>query len=283
MKYVFALILLSIGFAQQIEYPNEEIIKLGSDWYKATAWVEFHNDLTPAIAYENAVNQALKNIIEYTSGIEIKSTSLSIMAETNMQTDIDHFSQLINAMSNGIVLEKEILSNETKIIDDNLISVVTLKAKIGKLVGESDPFFKLKATLNRENYKHGDEMIIDINSSKDCFIYVFNILSDETVSALLPNQYISDNFLNKGQTLIVPTEKGKITKFRVDLPKGKTKITEMIMVLAIKSDKKTKNKNFDLTMGSYKMAIKELMEFIMGFPRDRIEQVSLPYVVMSKK
>ncbi|MBC8214022.1 MAG: DUF4384 domain-containing protein [Candidatus Marinimicrobia bacterium] len=282
MKNLFAIILLSLCIAQSTDFPNEEIIKLGSNWFQTTSWIEIHDDITPALAKEKAINQALTNIIEFSSGVEIKSNSLSIMSETNMKMDIDHFSQIINSMSNGIILEKEILKEETKIIDGYLLSIVTIRAKTGKLEGKSDPFFKLEANLNRENYQQGDEMIININSTKDCFVYVFNILSDETVSALLPNQYISDNFLQKGKSLRVPPAEGKITKFRVDLPEDKTQATEMIMILGIKTIEDEHYKDFDLTMGNYKMAMKELMEFIMDFPRDRIEQVSLPYVITSK-
>ena len=47
-------------------------------------------------------------------------------------------------------------------------------------------------------------------------------------------------------------------------------------------DKNTKSKDFDLNIGDYKMALTQLMEFIMGFPRDRVEQVNLPYVIQKK-
>ena len=126
-------------------------------------------------------------------------------------------------------------------------------------------------------------MIINVTSSKNCFVYVFNILSDETVSTLLPNQYLEDNFLAKGQSLRVPPEKGKITKFRVDLPEGKIQATELIMVLGINAGEDTEKKDFDLNLGEYKMAMKELMEFILGFPRNQVKQVNLPYVIKIKE
>ena len=272
-------ILFVISYAQQIATPDQNIKNLGNGWYRATAWVEYHADITKAQAKEKAINRALKHIIEFYSGVEVSSTSLSIVAETNLEMDLDHFSQLINTMSSGMILQKEIL--EYKLIGSDIYTV-TLKAKVGKLKGEKDSLFKLTADLNRENYQEGDEMIINIRSSKDCYIYVFNILSDETVSALLPNQYLEKNYLAKGTSIRVPPEKGKITKFRVRLPEGKLQATEMILVLGIKADKNTKSKDFDLNIGDYKMALTQLMEFIMGFPRDRIEQVNLPYVIVKR-
>ena len=277
MRFILS-ILFVLSYAQEIAIPDENIKDLGKGWYEATAWVEYHEDITKAQAKEKAISRALKNIIEYYSGIEINSTSLSILAETNLELDLDHFSLLISTMSSGMILEKEIL--EGKLIGSDFYTV-TLKAKVGKLEGENDPLFKLEADLNRESYQNGDEMIINISSSKDCYLYVFNILSDETVSALLPNQYLEENYLAKGTSIRVPPEKGKITKFRVDLPVGKSQATEMILVLGIKADKDTKSKDFDLNIGDYKMALKELMKFIMGFPRERVEQVNLPYVIHS--
>ena len=271
---------MAFSFADDFSVPDENIKDLGKGWYEATAYVEYHEDITKAQAKEKAISRALKKIIEFYSGVEVSSTSLSILAETNLEMDLDHFSQLTSTMSSGMILEKEIL--EGKLIGSDFYTV-TLKAKVGKLEGENDPLFKLEADLNRESYQNGDEMIINISSSKDCYVYVFNILSDETVSALLPNQYLEKNYLAKGTSIRVPPEKGKITKFRVALPEGKTQATEMILVLGIKADKDTKSKDFDLNIGDYKMALTQLMEFIMGFPRERVEQVNLPYVIHKKE
>jgi len=265
--------------AQSDQLPDESIDNLGANWFRTTAWVTIHDDLTIAEARHQATTKALKNIIEYYSGTEINSTSLSIVAETDLKMDMDHFSRFTNTLSRGMILEKEIITENRKFFGDNLLFVVTLKARVGKLEGDDDPFFKIEASLNRQRFQNGDEMIIQINSSKDCYIYVLNILSDETATALLPNEYIEDNFLGKGQSLRVPPEEGNITKFRVSLPEGASQASEMILVLAIKATDSNEQKSFKLDLGSYQMALKELMEFIIGFPRDQVEQVNLHYVV----
>jgi len=99
------------------------------------------------------------------------------------------------------------------------------------------------------------------------------------VSALLPNEYLDENYVSKGTSIRVPPKDGRIKRFSVGLPENKLQATEMILVLGIKADKDTESKDFDLNIGGYKMALKELMEFIMEFPRDRVEQVNLPYVI----
>ena len=49
--------------------PEENIKDLGKGWYEATAWVEYHEDITKAQAKEKAISRALKNIIEFYSGV----------------------------------------------------------------------------------------------------------------------------------------------------------------------------------------------------------------------
>jgi len=276
---LFLLLVPLFIFCQSKGINKSSVINLGEDWYQTTSYVTLHEDLTPAKARENAINHALNKIIEDYSGVKISSLSLSIMTETNQQIEIDHFSQLINTTASGIILKREIIHEEKKTRLEEWIYEVTVRAKVGKLLGESDPFFKLKANLNRHQYHDNDEMIINITSSKNCFVYVFNILSDESVTTLFPNKYLKNNFISKGDSLRLPPIDGIITKFRVGLPEYKTQATELIMVLGIKAEKNTNEKDFDLNLGGYKMAFKELSEFIVGFHRDQVEQVTLPYVI----
>jgi hypothetical protein len=276
---VIFFLALGISYSQTSTLPNEQILDLGDGWYKTTAWVLLHDDMTMGNAREKATAKALKNIVEYYCGVEVSNTSLSIVAETNLQLGMDHFSQITNIMSRGIILKKEILEARHTPYNNESIYIVTLKAEAGKLEGKRDPFFEIEASLNRNQYQNGDEMIININSTKNCYIFVFNILSDENVIALLPNEYLKNNFIRRGTTLRLPPSDGVITKFRVGLPEGKASVSEMIMVIGIKAEDDIVEKNFDMQIGNYNLALTEIMEFIMKFPRHQIEQINLPYTI----
>ena len=126
-------------------------------------------------------------------------------------------------------------------------------------------------------------MTIDVRSTKDCYIYIFNILSNETVTTLIPNQYSNDNFLSKDDSLLIPSQEGVINRLRVDIPDGTKHATELIMILAIKANKDTIKKDFNLIMGDYNMALNELMEFIMNFPMNQVAQLNLPYVIKKRE
>jgi len=288
MKYTLWMIgfhsflLLTYSYTQ-VSLPDDKVISIGDDWYRTTAWTVIHDDMTTTQAREIATTKALTNIIEFYSGIEVNASSFSILTETNLQVGMDHFSQITNTMSRGVILDKKILEKHRKKYGKEWLYIVSLEGKVGKLEGERDKFFKLEAKLNRERYQSGDEMVITIKSTKDCYVYVFNILSDETVNALLPNQYLAENMIRKGETLRVPPKNGIIGNFRVGLPAGEKFAMESILVLGIKAEKDISIKDFDLNMGSYRMALSKLREFIMDFPRDQVEQVNLQYVIENKK
>ena len=55
IKYIF--ILFTFCFAQDITVPEENIKDLGKGWYEATAWVEYHEDITKAQAKEKAIRE----------------------------------------------------------------------------------------------------------------------------------------------------------------------------------------------------------------------------------
>ncbi len=283
MHYKIIIILISVLFSESDFFYNEipKPLKHKKNWYTVSSWVEIHDDITPSLAKENAIKDALQKIIEYHSGIEIKSTSFSFFSETNLETGIDHFSKLINSLSSGMILEKEVINIDLKEINNKFYCKVVINAKVGMLDGEKDSKFILNGELNRDKYQSGDELFIDIASTKDCFIYVFNILGDESVNAILPNDFLKDNFLKAGETLRIPSKESRLN-FKVDTPDNQNNASEMILIIAIKSKNKEKQKSFDLLMGNYEMAISELMKFILNFSRNEIEQLNLPYLVYKK-
>ncbi len=260
---------------------SPDIIKLGNDWYQVISFVTISN-ITPEEAKRRAIEDALRKAVEYHSGIEINSRSTSFQSETNKNIGLDWFSQMTNALSEGVVLEKEVVSSSHKTLLGKLIYEVVVKVKVGQQKGERDPLFKLKANLDRVVYKDGDEVSITVSSTMDCYLYLFNLSSNDSVYVFLPNEHIEDNYLESGGTLTVPDAiaRGKGIKYKVRLLPGKTEDTEMIKVLAVKSKKGTDRRDFDLILGDYKMALKELQYFLVDLPLDQVAEVDLIYKVL---
>ena len=58
MRFILS-ILFVLSFAQEIAPSDEHIIDLGRSWYEATAWVEYHEDITKTQAKEKAKTKNL--------------------------------------------------------------------------------------------------------------------------------------------------------------------------------------------------------------------------------
>ncbi len=274
---IFLFLYSSLCFAQIIQ---PKIEKLENNFFQITTSVLIEN-ITPEQAREKAVLEACKITIEQVSGIEITGRTSLIQAESDNKITIDHFSKLTNQTSNGIILEKEIIKEEN-IIKNNLIyKTVTLKIKVGKQTGEKDPYFNIEATLNKDYFQNGEEIQIQIISSKDCYITVFNICSNDSVYVIFPNLYRKDNFLKSNEIFILPNEQDKIKgiSFPVNLLSEKEEDTEMIKIIATKENFNFASSYSFSAYRTYKSALNDFYHQIIKIPRDEMEEIDILYYI----
>lgn len=98
--------------------------------------------------------------------------------------------------------------------------------------------FSVKLKLNESIFRNGDEMIITVKSSHDCYLTVLNILSDEKVTVLIPSKYQGNRFVKKGVPYVLP-DKETMSKQRILKmynTTGTPTVREAILVLATKND-----------------------------------------------
>ena len=273
MKYFIILFLLlySIIFADGI---RPQISDLGEGWYKVTTSVRVEN-ITPEQAKEKAIQKACQMAIEQFAGIEVTGRTSLIQAESNNEITMDHFSKLTNQVSNGIVLEKEILKEVNFTVNEGILKSVTLKVKVGKQQGETDPYFSIDANLNKTYFQEGEELLLSITPSKDCYFTILNIMSDENVSTIFPNKYRTDNFVKANQCFLLPNEqdKEKGISFKLSLLPGKNEDTEIIKILATKEPV-----NFQIN-SDYKTALESLHNWLISIPQDQIVELDLQYFI----
>jgi len=116
-------------------------------------------------ARRKAEDIACREAIEHFSGVQVSSSSSYVLGESE-HMDVDKYSQIINSVSAGSILEKMPISQ--KLVDGSFDIEVKIKVKVGQQKGKADPKFKLKSSLDREYYKHGEEMTISVTPSMDC-------------------------------------------------------------------------------------------------------------------
>jgi hypothetical protein len=206
---------------------------------------------------------------------------------------------LVNLRLSGSILDTipygKVVKN--KIIDEVLVKYrnkdmdkqeryhVKIKAGVVEQTDEEDTSFYLDAGINQSVFNDGDELKIHIQSTKKCYFAVFNILEDNKIIPLLPNDLFKKNDLAANEKFVFPGEKErkKGFKIRVHLPESKTVATESIYVIALLHP-------FTLEFGNVhkdqrgiindqKALMKELTRKVVGIPAKNRADALIPYEI----
>ena len=277
-KFILVSIMLfSIAICCYGNDIQSEIEKLPDDWYLVKVPVLIEN-ITPEEARDKAIQIACNMAIEEFVGIEVKGRTSLIQAESNKTITMDHFSKLTNQTSCGIILEKEIIEEENITQNKHIYKILTLKVKVGKQGGEDDPYFTLKASLNKDYYQDGDQLFLEVIPLKDCYITVLNIMSDENVATLFPNEFRNDNFVQANEMFLLPNENDTKLgiKFVVGLLPEKEEDSEIIKIIATKEPL-----SFSIN-SDYKTAFESLQNWLVKIPMNEVEEVDLQYFIIRK-
>lgn len=259
---------------------KSELLDLGNGWFKITESVAIEN-ITPEKAKEIAIQKACKRAIEYYSGIEVSGRIVDIQAENQNKILLDNFSSITKQMTQGIILEKKLISEKIVSNENKIEKIVTVKVHVGKQKGEKDPAFQIESNLNREYFKDGEEMELSVKSSKDCYLTILNICSNDSVYVIFPNEYRKDNFIKSGDLFKLPNSNDKEIglSFPVNLLPNKKEDVEMIKIIATKQKIDFSSLYSFSAYGTYQSTLKDLQKWLLKIPRDEIEEVDLQYFI----
>ncbi|MCK4654328.1 MAG: DUF4384 domain-containing protein [Candidatus Cloacimonetes bacterium] len=296
MKYLFLLITLifiscSVNQHNQPEQPNKlnsisliqnsnKLIDLGNGWFEVTESIVIEN-ISPEEAKEKAIQKACKRAIEYFSGIEISGRIINFKAENQNEILLDNFASITKQTTQGIILDKEIIKEEIVTKNNQLQKMVTIKIHIGKQKGVKDPSFEIISELNRKYFKDGEEMELSVKSSKDCYLTILNICSNDSVYVIFPNECRKDNFIKSGETFLLPNSKDKEIGlyYPVNLLPNKNDDVEMIKVIATKQKINFSSIYSFSAYGTYTSTLKDLQIWLLKIPRNEIEEIDLQYFI----
>ncbi|MDD3051608.1 MAG: DUF4384 domain-containing protein [Candidatus Cloacimonetes bacterium] len=259
---------------------HNEFLDLGNGWFQITESIAIV-DITPEKAKENAIQKACKRAIEYFSGVEISRRIVEIQAENQSKILLDNFSSITNQTTQGIILEKEIISEEIVSDGSKIEKVVTIKVRVGKQKGEKDYAFQIESNLNREYFKDGEELELSVKSSKDCYLTILNVCSNDSVYVIFPNEYRRDNFIKSGELFQLPNSDDKEIGlfFPVNLLPNKKEDVEMIKVIATKQKIDFASLYSFSAYGTYQSTLIDLQYWLLRIPRNEIEEVDLQYFI----
>ncbi len=184
-------------------------------WVEATGKAMLGEIDTPKEVKERAKRDAERNALEQAVGVFIKSHTLV----SNSQLAED----LIYASVRGRVDKVEVVKEGW---DEKVRNIyrVHLKALIKPVYPEK--LLSLKVTLSKTELKEGDEVKIFYQANRDCYVYIFSVAADGSVTLLLPNSLHPDNEVSAGKIYEFPPKGSKIKLQARFLPGHKDPVAE---------------------------------------------------------
>ena len=235
--------------AEKSDTASPPIVERDGDWIISRAECSAIN-ISREEAQIKALNNARHQAIEYAAGIQLSSLSLLSQSTTRLTS----FTEYINISAYGKIIEEIPPNWEEGFIrkDSQGISLwnylVTLKCKVQKENGFSDPGFTIKLKTNKMTFNEKDEIQLEVTSSRDCYLTIFNIYeNDEKVLVIFPNDFDKDNLLVANVPRTIPGP-GSGYSFEAILPEGKNESQELIQLIATKAD-------IDFSAGFEKLSI----------------------------
>jgi len=164
-------------------------------------------DRTPEEVKQEALQQARKLAVEKVLGVKIHEVQQIFKGETNEKI-YDNFSQLIHSEVSGRITEEKETKYRSFFEGQIPIYTCRLTAKVCAEKGKPDPGFKVNLILNHKDniYRERDDLILQILSSEDCYLTIFNVLSNGQVRVLFPNEMMPENRVPTDKWFSVPSQ-----------------------------------------------------------------------------
>ncbi|GAB6272510.1 MAG: DUF4384 domain-containing protein [Smithella sp.] len=173
-----------------------------------------------------ARRDAQNKAVEMAVGTFIKSHTLV----SNSQVAED----LIYAAVRGKITKEKILFSDWDAQERNLYKI-RIKALVEPVYPEKGEGLSVRLSLSKSDLREGDEVKIFYTVSEDAYVYIFSVAADGSVTLLLPNAHLADNFVRANQAGQFPPAGNPISLKAMFLPgyEGKT-AEERIKIIATK-------------------------------------------------
>jgi len=173
-----------------------------------------------------AKKDAQSKAVEKAVGVFIKSNTLV----SNNQIAED----LIYAAVRGKIDKVEIIKEGWDEKYRNLYRV-KLKALIKPVYPEKGEGISIKLSLSKADLKEGEDVKIFYEASADCYVYIFSVAADGSVTLLMPNAINKDNHIIPNNVYEFPPAGSQIRLKAMFLPDFKGNVAEeRIKIIATK-------------------------------------------------
>ena len=228
--------------------------------------------------YKRAIALARANAIEQAFGISVKAESFSMKSEASLNTGIiDIFSSLNRNTVSGRIINQEIIDKKIDIAQI-VTYTVKIKAEVAKETDAPDPNFILDFALNKNVFfvdktGAGEEIKFKISANQDCYLYLFNLMSNDSVKLLMPSQILPDNFYNHKYDKQDYEKRLENINMSAGLVPGKSTLNEGLYLIALKEKIDFKSENISRDgndiIPTYKSAIEDIQKWLLQIPNNK--------------
>lgn len=189
----------------------------------APVWIEAVGEAAgsdydpPREVLDRARNEAKRKAVEEAVGSFVRSHSL--VANNELAEEFTF------ARVRGRVDKIQVIREERDKNDPNLYRV-RLKALVQPVYPDEGEGISVKLDLSRSTLREGEEVKILYQTSTDCYVHIFSIGSDNSVTLLFPNTLEKDNFVKGGVGKVFPPDKFPVKLHAQLLPGMKGKRTQ---------------------------------------------------------
>ncbi len=253
-------------------------------------------NLTPQQARHAALNQARAEAVRLVAGVKLKSENLSIRSETmqdQKHVALQEFFASVNRdMAYGHVVKEEILEERMSTFDlqpglqPQVYYYLRLRAQVKLARGEPDPAFAVQVKTDKAVYAEHENMFIEVRATKPCYVYVFNLTANDSLTVLFPNLVLQNNRVHADSTLRLMPEG---LELEVTLLPGMDRAHELIYVVATKQrfefapEWRDRRRASFRTVASPAFALIELPRWLANIPLDERADCTASYEVFKNK
>jgi hypothetical protein len=149
---------------------------------------------TPKEVMERAKRQALTKATEKAVGIFIKSHTLV----SNFQLADDLIYASVRGRAKDPVIVKEAWDERGRTYR------VLMRTTVEPIYPEKGGGVALKLTMSKTVLKEGEEARVFYQANRDCYVYLFSVAADGSVTVLLPNSLHRDNLARANRAYAFP-------------------------------------------------------------------------------
>lgn len=186
-------------------------------WVEATAEAVGSEYDPPKEVMERARNEAKRKAIDEAVGSFVRSHTLV----TNAQLA----EEFTFARVRGKIEKVQIISEERDRNDPNLYRV-RLRALVRPVYPEEQQGIQIKLALTKSVLREGEEVKLLYQTNSDCYVYIFSIAADNSVTLLFPNTLYPDNFVKANSGQVFPPDNCPIRLKALCLPDFRNRLSQ---------------------------------------------------------